>query len=212
MPELPEVETVRRSLDARLVGARVRAVEVRRPDVCTPPPGVRLTTRTLLAGATIARLHRHGKQLAIISRQGPALAVHLGMTGQLLLVRSTAALPRPDHLHVLWRLDTAGGPLTLVFRDPRRFGGVWAFRSFDDLVRTRWAALGPDGVGLAAPYLRRRLAGTRRSLKAALLDQGIVAGVGNIYADEALFRARLSPSRDARGPGSRDPPPGRLPA
>lgn len=206
MPELPEVETVRRSLEGRLVGARVIAVEVCRADVCVAPRGLSLSPRALLAGTTIERLDRRGKQLAIISREGPALCIHLGMSGQLFLAPGARRLPR-DHVHVRWRLATLQGELVLAFRDPRRFGGVWSFRSFDELVRTRWASLGPDGVGLSAAHLRLVLAGTRRTLKAVLLDQRAVAGVGNIYADEALYRAGLAPARAActlnRSEGSR---------
>ncbi len=195
MPELPEVETVRRSLQTRLVGARVLDARINRSDVCTTPAGVPLSRKALLAGTTIDRLVRHGKQLAIVSREGAALCVHLGMTGQLLLTPALRRLPRRDHLHVLWKIATANGPYTLALRDPRRFGGIWTFPSFDDLIRSRWASLGPDALALSTRDLRPRLARTRRQVKAVLLDQRVAAGIGNIYADEALFRAAINPVR-----------------
>lgn len=195
MPELPEVETVRRTLARNLTGAHVRAVELRRPDVCSCHDDRAPTPRSLLVGLTIDRLRRHGKQLAIISRQGRVLCVHLGMTGQLLLTPSACRLPRRDHLHVLWSLDTTRGPCTLVFRDPRRFGGLCSFPSFDALVQARWSLLGPDALDLTPDHLHAALSRTRRPVKAALLDQRVAAGIGNIYADEALFHAAIAPTR-----------------
>lgn len=202
MPELPEVENVRRSL-APLLGGWVVRVRSARDDFAlrgaTLDPA---RPRDLLAGARLAGLHRHGKQLAIVGDDGRAVAVHLGMTGQLLWFPGThggtPAFP-PDHVHVSWEVTAPGGPGTLVFRDPRRFGGAWAFPGMDALRRARWDALGPDAL-LATPQgLLEAARGSARSIKAMLLDQGVLAGVGNIYADEALFGARVSPRRRAGG-------------
>ncbi|MDX9911669.1 MAG: bifunctional DNA-formamidopyrimidine glycosylase/DNA-(apurinic or apyrimidinic site) lyase [Phycisphaerales bacterium] len=215
MPELPEVETLRRSLEPALLGARVDRVLIFRRDVIVTsddPPGgfsrqrtshrpAPLELRTLLEGATIDALLRHGKEIAISTRDGRALRVHLGMTGQLRTrahantQRTTPDEPPAPHEHVRWTLRRAGErPVQLSFIDPRRFGGVWTSPTRDDLL-ARWAALGPDAVSITPSDLAKRLSRSRRPIKAALLDQGVLAGVGNIYADEALFIARIAPRR-----------------
>lgn len=190
MPELPEVETVRRTLKPHLVGVVIRGVELRRPDVCrafsSAGRRVRPSPALLLAGATIRALERRGKHLAVLARDGRALDIHLGMSGSLLLNPATD----PPHAHVRWSLSRG----SLVFADPRRFGGIWAFPSLDALRTSRWTALGPDALGARANDLAPWLA-SRRPLKTLLLDQARLAGVGNIYADEALFRCGLNPLR-----------------
>lgn len=205
MPELPEVETVRRSLERSLAALTVASVSIRRPDIIT---GAR-TPRALLSGARLTDLRRHGKQLAITADDGRTLCVHLGMTGQLIHLSAGDRPPRPDHIHIIWRLSQPGAPRSsagrLIFRDPRRFGGLWTFDSFDDLLETRWSKLGPDAARITASQLRSRLAHSNRPLKAALLDQSLIAGLGNIYVDEALHRARLAPHTHARELFTRDP-------
>lgn len=216
MPELPEVECVRRSIEARALGLRVQHATVHRRDaLCrlgeprggwsrlggTPRPTrfTRIPKHELGEGATIAAVHRHGKQLAVELTPSGALLVHLGMTGQLLYRPPGARLPKTDHVHATWRLvDDRGEPAgRLVFRDPRRFGGVWLYPTIDRLREDRWRALGPDGLALTTPALKATLARTERPIKGALLDQSVVAGVGNIYADESLFRARIHPEHRA---------------
>jgi formamidopyrimidine-DNA glycosylase len=165
-----------------------------------PPPG-RIRPTELLAGATVADIRRHGKQLAIIAADGRALSVHLGMTGQLIYKpgrapkAATPAGGRTDHVHAAWRLEEGGH---LLFRDPRRFGGLWSFPSVEALIAARWSPLGPDALTISTDRLAPRLAATARPIKAALLDQVVLAGVGNIYADEALFHARLHPAMPAK--------------
>jgi formamidopyrimidine-DNA glycosylase len=134
-------------------------------------------------------MERHGKQLAVMATDGRLLVVHLGMTGSLTCTRGPAS-PRDQHVHVVWTLDDGA---RLVFRDPRRFGGIWTFADRSDLIANRWAQLGPDAVSVTGRELVSTLGASRRSIKAALLDQRAVAGVGNIYADEALFDARIHP-------------------
>lgn len=202
MPELPEVERVRLTLVPRLVGRRCTRVELRRRDIWTPVPGTRPTAAEiraqLLEGATIDRLERRGKQLAIIAKDGRVLCVHLGMSGQ--LTYAPARLSRlATHTHARWSLadhadhaDHTGPAGELIFRDPRRFGGLWSLASTDQL-ESRWAELGPDALETTAKHLARALATSHRPVKSALLDQSVVAGVGNIYADESLFRARIDP-------------------
>jgi len=196
MPELPEVERVRLTLAPVLATRQIHAVRLARPDIVRGPA----TGRALLAGASGLRLARRGKQLAMIAPDGRTVVVHLGMSGQLFWVAPGARLEQRDHVHASWTLregDASGG--RLIFRDPRRFGGLWTFSSPEDLERTRWGRLGPDALAIDGATLRERLGASRRALKAALLDQTVLAGVGNIYADEALFRAGLSPLRPAGG-------------
>ncbi len=210
MPELPEVETVRRTLEPRLLGRAVVTTRLHRRDMLVvpgdPPGGFsraranngrrprRVRSADLLGGGTIAELVRHGKQLALVGSSGRVVCVHLGMSGWLVWRARGVRLDQADHVHAAWRLDDGS---RLVFRDPRRFGGIWAMQSMDDLRRERWDALGPDALGVRAEQLRRGLGDSHRAIKAALLDQGVVAGVGNIYADEALFESRIDPRRPA---------------
>jgi len=196
VPELPEVETVRRALARAAVGRRVASACALRPSVvkgvCTP--------KALLRGSTIAGVERLGKRLAITTVEGRALDVHLGMSGQVLIERDEARLRAMTHVHVLWSLDAApvgGEGVWVAFRDPRRFGGVRTFASLARLRSEAWGALGPDGATIDDAALAAGLSGSHRAIKSALLDQGVLAGVGNIYADEALFEAGVHPLRAA---------------
>jgi formamidopyrimidine-DNA glycosylase len=161
----------------------------------------------LLAGGVVERLERRGKQLAVIASDGRAIVIHLGMTGQLLLAEAggagnTARTPA-DHVHVVWRFEGASGaPVRLLFRDARRFGGILAGLSEGELHERVWSRLGPDALTVRAAELRAGVAGSARAIKAALLDQETIAGVGNIYADEACFRAGVRPGRACRGLGA----------
>ncbi len=207
MPELPEVETVRRTLSGAVIGLRVSAVMIERAEVIR---GDR-RPRCLLEGLRLIAALRHGKRLALIGAENgrrddpgdcPAVGVHLGMSGWLMALREGEAAERSDHVHLRWRLagaaDEAWGEM--IFRDPRRFGGVWTYPTFNDLRREHWKGLGPDAASGAEVIAERLLEFKRsnRSLKATLLDQGVLAGVGNIYADEALFDAGLRPQRRMR--------------
>lgn len=198
---------MRRSL-VPLVGRAVVSVRVHRREVVVAPgdpeggfsrqrAGVRpkrLTGAMLLAGATLAEPRRLGKRLALVGDDGRCAEIHLGMTGQVLRVTPGARPPTADHVHVAWRLDDGS---RVLFRDARRFGGVWALGSVGDLDR-RWGELGPDALTISARALAAALAGTDRALKACLLDQRALAGVGNIYADEACWAAGVHPARAAR--------------
>lgn len=211
MPELPEVEHLRQTLVPLVVGRRVRRVRLVRRDVVIRPgdpaggfsrsglvPATHtVPARELLSGQRITEILRHGKQLAIIADSGRVLCVHLGMTGRLLHLPARAH--RPDHVHAVWTLDDGS---RVLFRDPRRFGGLWIFSGLEELRGARWSALGPDALTITSHALRSALGRTRRGVKAALLDQRVLAGVGNIYADEALFDASLHPARRADGIGS----------
>lgn len=200
MPELPEVETVRRSLEPRWLGRRVERVEIHRPDFLRRAP-VSGREAALGAGAVAAALERRGKQLVVRFQDERAVLLHLGMSGQVTAVEAGKTPARTDHVHVRWRLDDG---TTVLFRDPRRFGGVWAYASFEELVRERWGVLGPDALTVTARQLRTGLGTSTRAIKACLLDQGVLAGVGNIYADESLFVAGIHPEQPARSLGEED--------
>ncbi len=192
MPELPEGETVRRGLARSIVGRRVASARLLRRDVLRTAS--RSGQAALLAESTIKEVLRRGKHLAVVAEDGRALGVHLGMTGQLLVAPIGKPQAARDHVHARWVFDNGS---TLIFRDPRRFGGLWSYATLDALRTARWAGLGADALHVTARQLELGLAGGRRAVKAALLDQGVLAGVGNIYADEALFRAGLHPCRVA---------------
>ncbi len=192
MPELPEVETVRRRLAACLPGLVVDGVVVNDPVVSVQTAA---ELRDALQGRRIVRLRRRGKYL-IVELDGVLLVVHLRMTGRLLLAPEPGS-PRP---RFVLRLRPAG---ELFFYDTRRFGRVWALPGAAE--DGFFAAMGPEpfGASFTTDYLRGALEGRVAPLKSFLLDQRRIAGVGNIYADEAAFRARLSPLRVAGslGPG-----------
>ncbi len=193
MPELPEVETVRRGLEQHLVGRRVVEVAVGRERV------VRRTSREALidglSGVVVEAAERRGKYLLLPLDSGETMMIHLRMSGQVLL--ADAGTTRPAHTHVVLTLDNGR---ELWFVDPRTFGEVVVFapdRVADELPEL--ANLGIDPI--AEPFARRDVArivrSTRRALKPLLLDQHAIAGIGNIYADEILHAARLRPDRDA---------------
>lgn len=195
MPELPEVESVRRTAERALVGRTVIGVRLRRRDIVEGDA----RNAALLQGARIVEVRRLGKQLAIVGDDGRVLGVHLGMTGQLLWVAHGRRASRTDHVHAEWRLGGDGPGSTpggrALFRDPRRFGGLWTFESVEALHERRWRLLGPDAAAVGGEDLRRALGASARAVKAGLLDQRAVAGIGNIYADEALFAAGVHPLR-----------------
>ncbi len=193
MPELPEVETVRRGLDRHVTGRRVVDVEVGRLRT------VRRTSAEALAaglrGATITGVERRGKYLLARLDTGETLMIHLRMSGRVLL--SPPGAPRPAHTHVVLHLDSGQ---ELWFVDPRTFGEMVVFDPAEVAVELpELHHLGRDPVtdGLTRGELSRMLAGRHRQLKALLLDQHVVAGIGNIYCDEILHRARLRPDRPA---------------
>lgn len=198
MPELPEVETVRRALAPRLADRRIDRVRVRKRDLRVPLPK---NFEARLSGARILGIDRRAKFLLARLDRGDTLVVHLGMSGRLRLFRRPAP-PVEKHDHV--EIETDDGTV-LRFNDPRRFG-LMALIPSEQIASHRWfAALGPEPLAAAfdGAALARRLKGRATSLKAALMDQRLVAGLGNIYVSEALFRARLAPARRAgtvRGP------------
>ena len=189
MPELPEVETVRRGLALKISGRRIVRAELRRPDLRRPFPPA-LAER--LDGAMIGALTRRGKYILIELDADGLLLLHLGMSGR--ITAGDAMQPEARHDHVVLRLDDG----TVVrFNDARRFGTLDYLRRGEADRHPLLAGLGPEPLeaGFDGAYLAAKLAGKMTSIKAALLDQRIVAGLGNIYVCEALYRARLSPQR-----------------
>lgn len=191
MPELPEVETVRRSMTDRVVGARIDSVDFR------DFPGVVGTMSPeqfdrLVVGERFERIDRRGKHLWLAFEEGNGLFVHLMMTGQLRVLEPAAELVRFEHL----RIGLSNG-WALVYADQRKFGRV---RFLSD---AEWAAkecaIGPEPLedAFTTEILEKQLRGRTTSIKALLLDQRRIAGIGNIYADEALYRAGIHPGRSA---------------
>ncbi len=205
MPELPEVETVRRGLAPVMEGAVIARAAINRPDLRWPFPP-RMAER--LEARRVLTLRRRSKYLLADLSSGETLLVHLGMSGRMvvsgdMLGRFVHAHPAPAaHDHVV--LDLEGGA-RITFNDPRRFGAMDLMATAQAETHPLLARLGPEPLGNAfhEAYLAAALAGRRSAVKAALLDQRIVAGLGNIYVCEALYRAGISPRRRAGNLGPR---------
>lgn len=194
MPELPEVESLRRDLEARILGARVERAHLLRSDVLHRSAGG--PEIPLPDGSVVTRLARHGKQLVVETADHGCLLVHLGMSGSLRVVSDADAhaIDQERHVHARWALRTRQGALIHVrHRDPRRFGWLESHPTMRSIVETCWNQLGPDALDVQASHLLAAFADSRRVLKSALLDQSVTAGIGNIYVDESLFRAGLHP-------------------
>ena len=197
MPELPEVETVRRGLEPAMLDARMRKVEVRRADIRFPFPP-RFAQR--LKGRRIVSLTRRAKYLLFNLDSGETLIVHLGMSGSFRITAAGASTsPAKDatHDHVVIHLDNGN---VVTYNDPRRFGFMDLASAASLENHPRLAGLGaePLAVEFDAACLGKLFTGSRAPLKAALLDQTRIAGLGNIYVCEALFRAHLAPQRPAQ--------------
>ncbi|RWD65043.1 bifunctional DNA-formamidopyrimidine glycosylase/DNA-(apurinic or apyrimidinic site) lyase [Mesorhizobium sp.] len=206
MPELPEVETVRRGLQPVLEGARLVKVEARRPDLRFPFPE-RFSER--LTGKTVTALGRRAKYLTMHVEDGPVLICHLGMSGSFRVeTAGSSGVPGSFHHerskiaahdHVVFDVTSPMGVRSsIIFNDPRRFGFMLFAEGSPD-THPMLAGLGiePTGNALDGPLLASLLKDRRSPLKAALLDQRLIAGLGNIYVSEALWRAGLSPLREA---------------
>ena len=192
MPELPEVETVVRTLRPRIVGQTIRSLWISGLPLRMARRLDHVKLRETCVGATIRATRRRGKYILIDLDSGQGVLVHLGMTGRLTVEDEGAA--RVKHTHVVWSLPRKR---ELRFVDPRRFGWVQAASALDGLPEI--ASLGPDPLAeLDARMLRDLLADSRAPIKTLLLDQHRLAGLGNIYVCEALFRARVHPRTEAR--------------
>jgi formamidopyrimidine-DNA glycosylase len=203
MPELPEVETVRRGLAPVMEGARFRKVEARRPDLRFPFPK---DFAARLKDQTVTGLGRRAKYLLADLSSGDVLVMHLGMSGSFRIARNGGEdavgefhHPRNEeatHDHVVFHMSSGA---TVTFNDPRRFGFMTLIPRTELAEAKMMRAIGPEPLGneFNAELLAAACAGKRTSLKAALSDQRVVAGLGNIYVCEALYRAKLSPKRMA---------------
>lgn len=193
MPELPEVETVRRGLQP-LCGATLKRVEVREVRFRKRISSVALRR---LVGRRLATPRRRAKYLLAPTEGGGGMIVHLGMSGRLFM--AAPGTPVGAHDHVSWWFDAPEGVVELRLRDPRRFGMVVALRDGALDAHSLLASLGPEPLGesFSAQYLREASRGSRRPVKNALMDSQLVAGVGNIYASEALWVARVNPKTGA---------------
>jgi formamidopyrimidine-DNA glycosylase len=205
MPELPEVEIVRRGLEPELVGCRFVRVETRRPNLRFPFPG-RFARR--LEGGSVVRLDRRAKYLLAHLSGGDVLVMHLGMTGRFTVLKRGEKRARElgeleietgrdsRHDHVVFLMSNGA---TITYNDARRFGFMLLVPETQIDAHPLFKGLGVEPLSeeLTAAYLARRAAGRRSDLKAFLMDQRIVAGLGNIYVCEVLFRAGLAPSRRA---------------
>lgn len=190
MPELPEVETVRRGLEPVLVGNAFARVEQRRPDLRFPLPkdfGMRLS------GRRIEALDRRAKYLLARLDDGEVLVMHLGMTGRF-SINGSATKPPPKHEHIVFHL---GDGTAVRYSDTRRFGlmDLVSAATLDSHALFKGLGVEPLSEALTPEWLAARFKGKTTSIKAALVDQRLIAGLGNIYAGEALYRAGISPLR-----------------
>ena len=202
MPELPEVETVRRGLTPAMLGARIDKVELRRADIRFPFP---VSFAKRLTGQRIVDVRRRAKYLLFELDGGETLIAHLGMSGSFRMEKTAVSTPGqfhherskdPKHDHVVLVLDNGW---VVTYNDPRRFGfmDLAPTGELDQHPRMRGLGAEPLAPDFDAARLAAMFAGSRAPLKSALLDQKRIAGLGNIYVCEALFRARLAPSRPA---------------
>ncbi|WP_296101555.1 bifunctional DNA-formamidopyrimidine glycosylase/DNA-(apurinic or apyrimidinic site) lyase [uncultured Agrobacterium sp.] len=211
MPELPEVETVRRGLSPVMEGARIERLLLTRPDLRFPfPEGF----AELVEGREILSLGRRAKYLLIELDNGLTIVSHLGMSGSFRIESEADAPETPGetpgdfhhprskdgkHDHVIFHLALGAQKTRIIYNDPRRFGFMHLVRRADIDLYPAFAGLGPEPTGnaLSASYLAGRFRGKSQPLKGALLDQKVIAGLGNIYVCEALWRSHLSPLRGA---------------
>ncbi|MFL5846093.1 MAG: Fpg/Nei family DNA glycosylase [Solirubrobacteraceae bacterium] len=192
MPELPEVEAARKLIEERALGRVIDAVDDHDTYVCRPhTPG---EISGALVGATLTSAHRQGKTMWVATDRGPVLGLHLGMAGKIVIGEAEAGEPKPDGpvLQPQWDRFTVhfadGG--SMILRDKRRLG-----RAILDPVTDH---LGPDAAEVTRNDFRERVGHGSAPLKARIMDQSVIAGVGNLLADEALWQARLSPVRPAQ--------------
>jgi formamidopyrimidine-DNA glycosylase len=193
MPELPEVETLARGLQRELAGRRVLSVELGKTDFMDNPAEIERE----LPGTQVQRVERYGKFMLLRLRrpeetgtalEESALLVHLGMTGT--MVPRPANEPRAKHTHLVALLDDGR---ELRYIDPRRFGRIALLRG--ERLRQELQRFGADPLQISQDEFGRRIRGRRARIKAMLLDQGVLRGVGNIYADESLWKAKIHPAR-----------------
>src|SRR5690606_18312920 len=204
MPELPEVETVRRGLEPWLVGARIEAVHLKRANLRFPfPEGL----AAAIEGQTIVTVGRRAKYLLPTLSNGKIVHSHLGMTGSWRFAEHGIDKPpryyepgtEPKHDHMVWELShPKHGASHLIYADPRRFGFIDLYEDIEQSSHLKGHGPEPLGKDFSAQVRAETFAGKKAPIKAALLDQRVVAGLGNIYVAEALHRAHIHPTAEAR--------------
>jgi formamidopyrimidine-DNA glycosylase len=195
MPELPEVETFKRSLDNTSLHQRITSVEVRDAYILKRVSARELTRR--LKGRRFENSHRHGKHLFVHAGDELWLRLHFGMTGSLEYLHHDEVAPKTAR--VIFRF---AGNCRLAFDDQRKFGEIELIEDVDEFLQTR--DLGPDALGISLSQFKAILGKHRGAVKAILLNQQLIAGIGNLYADEILFRARVHPATEAARMSDKD--------
>ena len=192
MPELPEVETIRRVIEPQIKGLSIEQVAVRRSEVVAHPTADEFCR--CLAGQVVDRMARRGKFLRIWLESGDKIVIHLRMTGCLLVTPAT--YPEERHTHIIFRLSNGK---ELRFLDTRRFGRFWLIGNGEADTYSGIEKLGtePFDPGFTAGYLSAGFGKRKKAIKECLMEQSVVAGIGNIYSDEILFTAKIDPRRAA---------------
>jgi formamidopyrimidine-DNA glycosylase len=188
MPELPEVETIVRGLRKTVVGKRIKSIKVIFPGI------VKQDTKNFIRDvgrSKIIMVRRQGKYILIDLSNGKTILTHLGMTGNFLLVKSSSPLNKHDHLIVRFYENDK----ELRYNDQRKFGKIKSFPTFKEENISELKKLGPESLNISAPDFINLLQKRKGRIKSALLNQQIIAGLGNIYADESLFEAKIHPSQ-----------------
>lgn len=211
MPELPEVETIKTVIAPQIQGLKISEIIIKRPDIIAHPEADKFYA--LAKDRTVKTVSRRGKFMIITLDSESRIVLHLRMTGCLLL--APPELPEENHTHIIFRLsdndsnddrENSGGISELRFSDTRRFGRFWALEKDEQDTYTGMAKLGPEPFDekLTAEYLESNMKNRRKAVKECLLDQSIIAGIGNIYSDEILFTAGISPARTANSLEKKD--------
>lgn len=193
MPELPEVEIVRRGLEPAFLNQSVRGIRINRSDLRIPIPS---NFRKIVEGQRIKTLNRRGKYILAFLESGAGFVLHLGMSGRIHIYHAGEKYESAKHDHVVFDMD---GGAKVVFNDPRRFGMLYLISEQNWQCEAPFNTMGPEPLSndFSGPVLAQHLKNRRMPIKAALLNQDIVAGIGNIYACEALYEAGISPLRQA---------------
>ena len=192
MPELPEIEAIKRVIEPQIQGLAIEQVTVNRPEVIAHPAADEFCTR--ITGQFFTEINRRGKFLIFCLSGGDKVVLHLRMTGCLLV--TPADYPEEKHTHLVFHLSDGR---ELRFSDTRRFGRFWLLRQGEADTYTGMEELGaePFDPGFSGEYLSTCLGKRKKAIKECLLDQSVIAGIGNIYSDEILFAARIHPERPA---------------
>ena len=192
VPELPEIEAIKRVIEPQIQGLAIEQVTVNRPEVIAHPAPDEFCTR--ITGQFFTEIDRRGKFLILCLSSSDKVVLHLRMTGCLLV--TPADYPEEKHTHLVFHLS---GGRELRFSDTRRFGRFWLLRQGEADPYTGMEKLGaePFDSGFSGAYLSTRLGKRKKAIKECLLNQSVIAGIGNIYSDEILFAARIHPERPA---------------